>query len=876
MKITAILSALAAATLVSAGKFHTTQPGKANVVPGAYIIEYKDGISHSNAHDNLKKHAVDYKVRNEYDVFNGAAITVKSDHDGKALAAVPGVKNVWQVEIFSLPKNEKPTKNKSNGGDIEAQSLHHMTGVDVLHKKYKLTGKGVKVGIIDTGIDYKHPAFAASGATEGCFARYGKNCRIKYGWDFVGDDYDGRTEPKPDSDPMDCQGHGSHVAGIVGGNALNIKTGPKPATPWVGVAPEVTFGAYRIFGCAGSAGTDVIMSAMEMAFNDGMDIINMSLGGGSSYKENPTAILGEKLIAHGMNLGGAAGNDGSEGVWMVSDTGLGETATSVASFDNVYGMYNTVSYAGAKYPYSPSAATGNSPIALPASATLVPLVSKAGALLDGCEAAAYTGLDVKGKVVLLIGDFTRCGSVGRGEVAKAAGAAGALVMSVPFGLAGLTGADGLPMASIENRAGEAILAAYKKNPKNAFTWSKAPTNSQVEGGGAPSDFSSFGVDGELRSKPDIGAPGGNIYSSYPRAKGSYTLMSGTSMATPYYVGSQALYYQAKKSKPSGVDIRRAFKNTATISKNWDSKTYTSAVKQGAGLVNVLNAITATATISPDRLDLLDTVNFRGVQKITIKNTGKKTETYTLSHVAADALNSYSKGNTWPEAIPVIEADYASVKFSANKVKIPAGKSVKVTLTFTEPKKGNAKQFPLYSGYVIATPSNEGSPAVHVPYIGLKGAVRDVPMIDASVGAPGLAYTKASGAIADLPEGKFTFNFKTAAPTIQVRYGSHSPDATIRVYDAKTKAFLGFVNSRMEGPAFGATGRMTNLDENSNLSIRNFDWHGQVFKTENSTATPVQVAAGSYNLVVASQKKLTKGAYPADFEIFELPTVIVSA
>ncbi|KAG0289476.1 hypothetical protein BGZ97_006458, partial [Linnemannia gamsii] len=150
MKITAILSALAAATLVSAGKFHTTQPGKGNFVPGAYIIEYKEGISRSNAHDNLKKHAIDYKVRNEYDVFNGAAIT------------------------------------------------------------------GVKVGIIDTGVDYKHPAFAAPGATEGCFARFGKNCRVKYGWDFVGDAYDGATEPKPDSDPMDCQGHGSHVAGIVG------------------------------------------------------------------------------------------------------------------------------------------------------------------------------------------------------------------------------------------------------------------------------------------------------------------------------------------------------------------------------------------------------------------------------------------------------------------------------------------------------------------------------------------------------------------------------------------------------------------------------------------------------------------------------------
>ncbi|KAF9109781.1 hypothetical protein BGW39_004973, partial [Mortierella sp. 14UC] len=177
----------------------------------------------------------------------------------------------------------------------------------------------------------------------------------------------------------------------------------------------------------------------------------------------------------------------------------------------------------------------------------------------------------------------------------AAGAAGALVQSVPFGLAGLVGADGFPMAAIENGAATAIIAAYKKNAKAPVAWSKAPVNLKIEGGGAPSGFSSFGVDGELRSKPDIGAPGGNILSAYPVAKGSYTIMSGTSMATPYYVGSQALYYQSKKSKPSGVDVRRAFKNTATISKNFGSKTYASAAKQGAGLVNVLNAITATTS-----------------------------------------------------------------------------------------------------------------------------------------------------------------------------------------------------------------------------------------------------------------------------------------
>ncbi|KAF9095615.1 hypothetical protein BGX29_008952 [Mortierella sp. GBA35] len=734
-----------------------------------------------------------------------------------------------------------------------------MTGVDVLHKKYKLTGKGVKVGIIDTGIDYKHPAFAAPGATEGCFARYGKNCRVRYGWDFVGDNYQAGKVPTADGDPMDCNGHGTHVAGI-------------PVAPWVGVAPEVTFGAYRVFGCGGETANNVILAAMELAFNDGMDIINMSLGGGSAYKENPTAILGDKLIANGMNLAGAAGNDGSDGVWMVSDTGLGESATSVASFDNAYGNYFTLSYAGGKYAYNPSEAWGKA-IALPASATLVPLFDKAGVLLDGCKKEQYAGLDVKGKVVLLLGDFANCGSVGRGAVAVEAGVAGVLIATTPFGMAGLTGADGLPMASIENRATAAILAAYKKNPKNAFSWAKTVSSVKVEGGGAPSDFSSYGVDGDLRSKPDIAAPGGNIYSALPRAIGSYGLMSGTSMATPYYAGSQALYYQAKKSKPSGVDVRRVFKNTATISKDWGSKTIVSAVKQGAGLINVLNAVTTTTHISPDRIDLLDTVNLRKTHKITIKNIGKKTETYTLSHVPADALNSYSKNNAWPSASPVLEADHASVSFSAKKVKIPAGKSVKVTVTFAEPKNGKATEFPLYSGYVVATPSREDSVAVHVPYIGLKGDIRDVPIMDTDLKFPKITATKPF-AVEEVPVGaKYNFSFRSAAPTVNVRYGSHTPDATIRVFDDKKK-FLGFI-STTGGPAFGATGRYPNVDKDNNLVYSSFVWRGKVFETEDTTKAAIQLGAGTYNLVVASQKKFTKGAYPADFEIFDLGNVVVA-
>ncbi|KAF9288625.1 hypothetical protein BGZ88_008097 [Linnemannia elongata] len=813
MKITAILSALAAATLVSAGKFHLPKDNTVELQPHGYIIQYQDNISRANAHSNLKKHAIDYKVRNEYDVFNGAAITVKSDHDGEAIASVPGVKHVWRIQRYSLPK----TTSNGGGKVDEENSVHHMTGVDAVHKKLKLTGKGVKVGIVDSGIDYKHPAFAAAGATEGCFARYGKNCRVKHGWDFVGDAYTSFNTPIPDGDPMDCRGHGTHVAGIVGGNASNIKVGPTPLVPWIGVAPDVTFGAYRIFGCEGFTSTDVILAAMEMAFNDGMDIINMSLGGGSAYKENPTSILADKLVSFGMNVAGAAGNDGSEGVWM--------------------------------YPYNFSSAWGKA-IDLPASATLFPLFDKAGVLLDGCDVNTYKDLDVKGKVVLVLGDYSKCGSFARGEVAKSVGAAGILAATTPFGMTNLAGAPGLPMASIENRAGQAILAAYKKNPKNVLTWAKGPSSVRVEGGGAPAEMSSYGLDGDLRSKPDIAAPGGNIYGAYPRSKGSYALLSGTSMATPYYVGSQAL----------------AFKNTATISKNFQSKTFTSAAKQGAGLINVWNALTTTTHASPDRFDLLDSDNFRGVQKITIKNIGKKTETYTLSHTPAEALNSYYDGKGYPNPAIKFEEDFATVAFSQNKVKIPAGKSATITLNFAEPKDGDAKQFPIYSGYVIATPSTEGSPAVHIPYTGLKGDVAQVPMMDVQRGYPKLSQIVGSSLV-PAPAGK-TWDFKKEVAVILYRLGSHTPDLTASVYDDKN-VFKGYL-STTNGPAYGFAGRQKNIKDGQIIQA-GYIWNGEVFASRNATASAT-LPSGTYSVVVAAQKKLTKGVYPADYEVYTFSDV----
>ncbi|KAF9182448.1 hypothetical protein BGZ50_004914 [Haplosporangium sp. Z 11] len=868
MKIHTILSAaLATATLVSAGKFHPLESDEMKVLPKSYIIEYEDGLRHSDADNLLNAHKVKYQVRNKYNIFHGASLSIKSSHMGEALAEIPGIKNVWHVTIHSIPKTVLSTKKPT---DPDTVSDHSMTGVDILHKRYKLTGKGIKIGIIDTGVDYTHPAFATKGTNQGCFGQ--KNCRVAYGWDFVGDEYNGYNEPKPDADPMDCFGHGSHVAGIIGANAKNIKGPLKPPQPFVGVAPEVTLGAYRVYGCDGSAADDVILAAMERAFNDGMDILNMSLGGGSAYRYNPQSVLAERLIARGMALSAAAGNDGGDGVWMVTDIGLGDKATSVASFESTYGNHFWFKYGGAVYPYASSFEYGDKPFKVSSGAALAPIFEKNGELSDGCDPKSYKG--VKGKIVLTLGDGSRCDSAMRGEFAMKAGAVGMLIQPMELGLIPVEGLPKFPMGSLENRGGDKLIAAYKKNPKNTFKWGKSPIIFHVEGGGAPSEYSSFGMDGELRSKPDIAAPGGNILSTVPVKDGGYAVMSGTSMASPYIAGAHALYMQSKKSKPKGDVIRQALKNTATIGKMAGRKTYASTVKQGAGLVNVLNAVLATTTLSPDHIDLLDTNHLQKTVKITIRNDGKHTETYRLNHIAADALNSYHKNNSFPLTTPTIADYHATVSFSPSKVKIRPGKSAQVTLRFKEPKKGNAAEFPIYSGYIEAIPKSHGGIPVHVPYAGVKGDIAKVPMLDVDSGFPAV-LAENDGKLRDIPEG-FTFDLVNDRPVVVIRLGSHTPDFSIRILDSKTKAFLGFVSSPNAGPAFGWVGRDRDKNDSGNIAFKPWFWTGEVFQQADLTKPPVQLPGGEYDIVVAAQRKLSFGKYPEDYEVFNLGSIRIAS
>lgn len=153
-------------------------------------------------------------------------------------------------------------------------------------------GTGVKVGVIDSGIDYRHPDLG--GTTASTFP----TARVTRGGDFLDGDADG--------DPRDCYGHGTHVAGLVGANGNPKLDGA------LGVAPKVTFGAYRVFDCNGVANTANIVAAMDQAYRDGMNVVNLSLGATSVSWPNETGYpltqQAALMVSRGVVVVAAVGN----------------------------------------------------------------------------------------------------------------------------------------------------------------------------------------------------------------------------------------------------------------------------------------------------------------------------------------------------------------------------------------------------------------------------------------------------------------------------------------------------------------------------------------------------------------------------------------
>lgn len=616
---------------------------------------------------------------------------------------LPGVTRVMEVGLVHLPDTTHVT-------EPELAFALDMTGASTVQSELGFDGGGIQVGVIDTGIDPDHPDL-----TE----------RVSIVWDFVGDDYNAgdpdNDEPFPEPIPggRDCNGHGTHVAGIVGADGDPEVGGAR------GVAPGASLGVYRVFGCDGSSHTDVIVSAIEQAYQDGMDIVNLSLGASFGWADDFGSVALSRLLDVGVIPVASAGNSGVEGIYAVGSPGAGDNVITVASVNNLVTQLNKMTIAGQEMGYTN--AVGVPPA--PTSGTSPDIVYVG----RGCQGDDYLG-DPDGKVALV----TRgeCPFREKHDRAVEQGAVGIIIENNAPGILNpslgfFDDDDDIAEFTImvQQDDGQFIKDAIDAGQEPFITWSDESINVENPGAGLSSGFSSYGPTPELRFKPDIGAPGSPIRSTW--LDGEYAALSGTSMSAPHVAGAVALLLQARPDIRLH-EVRDVLQNSADPSLwslNPDIGFLDSVHRQGAGMLRIDRAIMSQTRALPGKLTLGESAKGPKRHVMQIQNDTDEDITYSLNNV-----NSVVATAGFPD-FPTFygsgaRADFEVLRGSSryeriNEITVPAGSLATFRVTITPAPDLPNNEGVIYGGYLAFSPQEDvaGAGMLLVPYMGMKGSYR---------------------------------------------------------------------------------------------------------------------------------------------------------
>jgi minor extracellular serine protease Vpr len=796
---------------------------------------------------------VRFTQRRSYEtLFNGYAVQASPSMRAR-LANVAGVKAIWPIDRI-----EAPVFDPVSGSAPDLATAIAMTGADVVQNSLGFNGSGIKVAVMDTGIDYDHADLGGDGVQRDNSAVF-PTARVVTGWDFVGDDFDGGNAPAPDSYPDDCNGHGTHVSGIVGANG-----------DVVGVAPGVTFGAYRVFGCEGSTTSDIMLAAMERAFADGMQVLNMSIGAGYQWPQYPTAAASSRLVKMGMVVVASIGNAGPQGTpadgpYAAGAPGTGTEVIGVASYDNtaVTQPSFTISPDDTRIGYSAASGAPTPPTSgsLPMSRTGTP-----ASTADGCVALPAGSLT--GTAVLI--RRGTCGFFVKATNAQNAGAAAVVLYNNVAGFVSPTVAGAppitIPVVMVTASAG-VLIDGRIAGAGTSLTWSDQLTSTANPTGGLISGFSSFGMAADLSLKPDIGAPGGSIFSTVPLELGGHGTLSGTSMASPHVAGAAALLLQAKNGpKPRhaypAIDVRDRLQNSAKPS-NWSGNPALGfldyAHRQGAGLLDIEDAILATVDVKPGKLSLGESQAGPQTRRLTIKNSGSSPVTLDMSDVTAVASGPKSLINY--ATVSTFLAP-ATVAFSAASVTVPAGGTNTVDVTITAPASPNQGQ---YGGYVVLTPQGGGQ-TYRVPFAGFIGNYQSLVVLSPTVnGFPWLAQLDADG----------FFNNRPAGGTFTM-VGDDIPFFLIHLDHQSERIEL--TATRTDGTPFFHVSDDLKVGRNSSANgFFAFTWDGNTFRA-NAGFGETQfftVPDGDYIVTIKVLKALGSKKVASDIETWVSPVITIN-
>ncbi|KKY18817.1 putative subtilisin-like protease [Phaeomoniella chlamydospora] len=863
--------ALTASTLA----FDGDTAGNGRVLAGAYIVQFAPGHDSASAfYENLTTCGISVVRRQTFDpnILAGTSFHLTSDtkadldmiqsfsqvskispvrlYDQVAPAGHPVGKYDWRR--LQKPNLHRRIVTESN----DTMTTHVMTGVDKLHQE-GLDGSGIKIAIIDTGIDYTLSALGGG---------FGPGYKVAWGTDLVGDDYDGTNTPVPDSDPIDCNGHGTHVAGIIA--AAN--------DPYVlGVAPNVTLGIYKVFGCSGSVSDDILITAFTAAYNAGADIITASIGGANGWPEEPWSAATAAIVAAGTPCMLAAGNDGEEGMFYTSSASTGTDVTSVGSIDNTnspevlysaeYIVNNSTSSA---FGYTPAIGSFDS-VSLP----LWTDTYDTAITDDGCYGF---DADLTGKIVLI--RRGTCTFLAKAQSALDAGAQYVMFYNNVAGTfeASLSGSEitGAGMVDSDTGAtwvnllasGDEVVLSFSSNT-SLIVVSPGDVNNVT--GGYMSTFSTWGLTNENTLKPVISAPGGNILSTYLSSSGGYAVLSGTSMATPFIAGVVALYKQVNGKDVSPLVINAALSATATpVDFNDGSSTYSylaSVAQQGAGLVDAYHLIHAGTTLSETNLALNDTAHFVSNASFYVENTGDDTIAYTLTHQPASNAYAFSSDDaTLPATFPPpTDTLYSTAVITPSSFSLTPGSKQKVNLLVTPNPALDSSLVPVYSGYVEVTAST-GNESVHMPYAGVATVMHDIPILEKDGGWPAYNDSLAVSTLTYYTSGSNQTNLDVYTPSTN----------STPIYSWNNAWYTIFERVDVVNINGSNTVRVAGLDTVGSVAgypywyvPRGLDGESQSVYWNGSLADGTTVQTGAYKLVLRLAKVFGDLSKASDYETY---------
>lgn len=559
---------------------------------------------------------------------NGFRVRVKPA-DISALRGLPGVLSVGRVKLHKLD-------------NIDSVPWIGAPAVWAAHGK----GEGVKIGIIDSGIDYTHTDF---GGTPGTYAGNDPDviepgtfptAKVKGGYDFAGANYDADSDdpakliPHPDPDPLDVVtegdtddvGHGTHVAGTAAGIGVRGKVG-------AGVAPSADLYAIKVFGDI-SGSTDLTSLGIEWALdpnNDGdmsdhLDVINMSLGAPFGDPDDPSAVSANNAAKLGIIVVASAGNEGGDASYITGAPAVANAAISVAANSPGGRLYaqllvnSPADVAGVK-----SSVEGGGDVTLAATGPITDTLLLA-VPADGC--APLTNADaVRGQVVLIARGT--CTFVAKYTTAQDAGARAIVVYNnVPGAEPIVMAAAGtsIPGVMTTFEVGTALAAANNVN----VTLSVVPDATQDD---KIASFSSIGPGmGGSAFKPDLSAPGVAIVSAGSGTGDGSLTLQGTSMAAPHVAGAAALLHQQHPKLPPAA-IKALLQNSTVDS---SPASDTRLTRQGVGALRIdrasaLSSYAAPGGVSFGRLNPLfqESVD----RQVTLRDISGERRNFNVTHVA---------------------------------------------------------------------------------------------------------------------------------------------------------------------------------------------------------------------------------------------------